>query len=123
MPAKRKPLESTLVNKLLPILNALPRAKAIKRHGSAFTRAGEPDIDCCIAGRSVQIECKREGEVSTPIQLRRQEEWRQAGALVIADAAFVWDVASCLIAEKMVTLDEWKRAEDLAKEMERRRKG
>ena len=43
--------------------------------------AGEPDIDACLSGRSVQLEVKRPGEKATPLQLKRLEQWRQAGAL------------------------------------------
>ena len=43
--------------------------------------AGEPDIDACLRGRSVQLEVKRPGEKATPLQLKRLEQWRQAGAL------------------------------------------
>ena len=44
--------------------------------------AGDPDIDACIRGRSLQLEVKRPGEKPTLLQLKRLEEWRQAGALV-----------------------------------------
>jgi hypothetical protein len=43
--------------------------------------AGDPDIDACLAGRSVQFEVKRPGEDATPLQLKRLEEWRRAGAV------------------------------------------
>lgn len=44
--------------------------------------AGDPDIDACIRGRSVQLEVKRPGERPTALQARRLEEWRRAGAIV-----------------------------------------
>jgi hypothetical protein len=44
--------------------------------------AGDPDIDACIRGRSVQLEVKRPGEKPTPLQLKRLTEWQQAAALV-----------------------------------------
>jgi hypothetical protein len=43
--------------------------------------AGDPDIDACVRGRSVQLEVKRPGERPTPLQFKRIEEWRRAGAV------------------------------------------
>jgi hypothetical protein len=44
--------------------------------------AGDPDIDACIRGRSLQLEVKRPGARLTPLQAKRLEEWRRAGAAV-----------------------------------------
>ena len=116
--------ESALVNKLLPILNMLPRAKAIKRHGSAYARAGEPDIDACIDGRSVQIECKRKDEESSPLQVKRQDEWEAAGAMVVRDAVTLDDVRFA-ITNPMTGLlhhQKWDRAVEMADEAERKKR-
>ena len=45
-------------------------------------RRGDPDIDACIRGRSVQIEVKRPGERPTLLQLKRIEEWRRRQSLL-----------------------------------------
>ena len=74
--------ERAIVKAILAYLNSLPGCLARKRWGGGMGVAGDPDIDACIRGRSVQLEVKRPGEKPTPLQLKRLEEWRQAGALV-----------------------------------------
>jgi hypothetical protein len=74
--------ESAIVKAILAYLNSLPGCVARKRWGGGMGVAGDPDIDACIRGRSVQLEVKRPGEMPTPLQLKRLEEWRQAGAVV-----------------------------------------
>ena len=67
---------------ILAYLNSLPCCLARKRWGGGMGVAGEPDIDGCIRGRSLQLEVKRPGEQPTPLQWKRIEAWRQAGAIV-----------------------------------------
>ena len=74
--------ERAIVRAILLYLNSLPRCLARKRWGGGMGVAGEPDIDACLAGRSLQLEVKRLGEKATALQTRRLEEWRQAGAIV-----------------------------------------
>ncbi len=74
--------ESGIVKAILRYLNSLPECLARKRWGGGMGFAGEPDIDACLRGRSVQLEVKRPGGRPTPLQLKRLEEWRRAGALV-----------------------------------------
>ena len=74
--------ERAIVKAILAYLNGLPGCLARKRWGGGMGVAGDPDIDACIRGRSLQLEVKRPGEKPTPLQLKRLEEWRQAGALV-----------------------------------------
>jgi hypothetical protein len=74
--------ERAIVKAILAYLNSLPGCLARKRWGGGMGVAGDPDIDACIRGRSVQLEVKRPGEKPTLLQLKRLEEWRQAGALV-----------------------------------------
>lgn len=57
------------------------KVKVRKRHGGAYGSSGEPDIEACVNGRSVQIECKAHGNKPTPLQLKRIQEWEDAGAL------------------------------------------
>lgn len=73
--------ERAIVKAILAYLNGLPGCLARKRWGGGMGVAGDPDIDACIRGRSVQLEVKRPGEKPTPLQLKRLEEWRQAGAI------------------------------------------
>ena len=74
--------ESAIVKAILAYLNTLPRCLARKRWGGGMGVAGEPDIDACLGGRSLQLEVKRPGQHPTLLQLKRMEEWRQAGAIV-----------------------------------------
>lgn len=74
--------ERAIVKAILAYLNGLPGCLARKRWGGGMGVAGDPDIDACIRGRSLQLEVKRPLEKPTPLQLKRLEEWRQAGALV-----------------------------------------
>lgn len=74
--------ERAIVKAILAYLNGLPCCLARKRWGGGMGVAGDPDIDACLRGRSVQLEVKRPGEKPTPLQLKRLEEWRQAGALI-----------------------------------------
>jgi hypothetical protein len=74
--------ERAIVKAILAYLNGQPGCLARKRWGGGMGVAGDPDIDACIRGRSVQLEVKRPGERPTPLQLKRIEEWRRAGAVV-----------------------------------------
>jgi len=87
--------ERAIVKAILAYLNGLPGCLARKRWGGGMGVAGDPDIDACVRGRSVQLEVKRAGEKPTPLQLKRLDEWRQAGALV-AVVSSVEDVKSLL---------------------------
>lgn len=73
--------ESAIVKAILAYLNSLPGCLARKRWGGGMGVAGEPDIDACIHGRSLQVEVKRPGEHPTPLQWKRLGEWRKAGAI------------------------------------------
>jgi len=74
--------ERAIVKAILSYLNRLPGCLARKRWGGSMGIAGDPDIDACFRGRSVQLEVKRPGEKPTALQVKRLEEWRQAGAIV-----------------------------------------
>jgi hypothetical protein len=87
--------ERAVVKAILAYLNGQPGCLARKRWGGGMGVAGDPDIDACVRGRSVQLEVKRSGERPTPLQLKRLDEWRQAGAIV-AVVSSVEDVKSLL---------------------------
>ena len=74
--------ESAIVKAILAYLNSLPECLARKRWGGGMGVAGEPDIDACLRGRSLQLEVKRPGQKATPLQVKRLEQWRHAGAPV-----------------------------------------
>ena len=73
--------ERAIVKAILAYLNSLPGCLARKRWGGGMGVAGDPDIDACLRGRSLQLEVKRPGEAPTPLQLKRLAEWRRAGAV------------------------------------------
>jgi hypothetical protein len=74
--------EAKITERALTWLNAQPRCYAWKLHTGPMGEGGHPDIDGCIAGRSIKIEMKRPGEKPTRRQMGRLLRWRQAGALV-----------------------------------------
>lgn len=90
--------ERAIVKSILAYLNSLPGCLARKRWGGGMGVAGDPDIDACIRGRSLQLEVKRPGEKPTQLQAKRLEEWRRAGALV-AVVVSVDEVKSLLAME------------------------
>ena len=90
--------ERAIVKAILVYLNSLPGCLARKRWGGGMGVAGDPDIDACIRGRSLQLEVKRPGEKPTALQAKRLEEWRKAGALV-AVVVSVDEVKSLLARE------------------------
>jgi hypothetical protein len=57
------------------------RVKVEKRHGSQFTRTGEPDLFGCLDGKHFEIEVKRPGQRPEDIQFVRLKEWAAAGAI------------------------------------------
>jgi hypothetical protein len=87
--------ERAIVKAILTYLNSIPGCLARKRWGGGMGVAGDPDIDACIRGRSVQLEVKRPGEKPTALQAKRLREWRKAGALV-AVVSSVEEVKSLL---------------------------
>ena len=60
-----------------------------KRHGTAYSIKGDPDLYGVInyspeaggLGRHFEIEVKRPGEEPTPLQCQRIQEWKNAGSL------------------------------------------
>jgi len=93
--------ERAIVKSILAYLNSLPGCVARKRWGGGMGVAGDPDIDACVRGRSVQLEVKRQGEKPTALQARRLEEWRQAGA-VSAVVASVEETRALLRREGLI---------------------
>lgn len=84
--------EALLTRQILHALRALPRAWAVKIHGSAYQDAGTPDILGCYAGRMFALEVKTPRGRVTPIQARTLARWEQTGAV----AAVVRSVAGAL---------------------------
>ena len=74
--------ESSLVRRVLRELNSWPQTRAVKMHGSAYTRQGTPDILGCTHGRFFVIELKASGKTPSKIQRYELRQWEQAGATV-----------------------------------------
>ena len=74
--------EANLVRRILRELNSWPQTRAVKLHGSAYTRAGSPDILGCQSGRLFVIEVKSKGKTPTEIQHYELRQWELAGATV-----------------------------------------
>jgi Holliday junction resolvase len=79
--------ESTLVDQIRKALKA-QGVKTLKIHGSQYMPAGEPDLIGCKDGQFYCWEVKVGKNGPTPLQLKRLEEWREAGAV----ASVVWSV-------------------------------
>ena len=82
MSARNDPREAALVKQIMAVLRATPGVVARKRHGSAWSVAGDPDIYGSICGRHFEIEVKRRDSVLTELQKVRIRDWARAGALV-----------------------------------------
>jgi len=74
--------EANLVRRILRELNSWPLTRAVKLHGSSYSRAGAPDIQGCTHGRMFVIEVKSRGKTPTKIQRYELRQWEQAGATV-----------------------------------------
>lgn len=58
------------------------QSRARKIHGNRYM-AGHPDIEACIDGQHIVIECKQPGEEATPRQKACLRKWRTAGSIAI----------------------------------------
>lgn len=86
--------ETRLVQATIKLLTADNQCNAFKLHGSAFQRAGEPDIIGATVAHietpyyhiqlplSFGFEAKLEGEAPRPLQEYRLEQWRLRGWVV-----------------------------------------
>ena len=74
-------LESSVVNAIMKYLNGLPRCKAEKLMGNAFSK-DKPDINGCWNGHMFKIEVKADpkGYKTTDGQKLELALWRSAGA-------------------------------------------
>ena len=79
------------VDKYLKIL----KAYVIKPATFGFGVSGAPDRCCCIGGKFVGIEIKREGAVPTPVQKLRMDTIRRAGGIAL------WGDSIEMIKEKL----------------------
>lgn len=71
------PRESAIQKQILEWLSQQEGVAVIKL--ITATRAGYPDVLCCVNGHFVSLEVKQEGGRVSPLQLRRIAEIREAG--------------------------------------------
>lgn len=74
--------ETGIQTRILDYLNSVPGCKAINIHGSVHTEKGTPDIFCCLHGKAILLEVKKDNETSDEIQKHRHRQWVGAGARV-----------------------------------------
>lgn len=73
--------EAAVVRRIVGWLKTVPGLEYEVRHGTAFGKAGQPDISCCYRGRRIEMEVKRPGGKPTPLQAARLAAWERAGAI------------------------------------------
>jgi len=86
--SNRKPREAAFVSKAMKLLSSIG-GNWEKRHGTAYGKAGQPDITGCVCGHRVEIEVKVGRNEPTEIQIERLAEWARAGA----KCAVLWDAS------------------------------
>ena len=79
---RKPPKESEFVTMVIQRLKRTGGAWE-KRHGTAFGKAGQPDISGCLYGRRIEIEVKTGKNEPTDIQVQRLAEWSKAGAFCV----------------------------------------
>ena len=72
--------EAALVRRVLRELNSWPDCRAVKIHGSPYSRRGDPDIWGCRYGVMFLLEAKSPGKHPTALQYKELNRWHQAGA-------------------------------------------
>lgn len=78
-----RPRESSITQTVVKLICAqYPGAVVRKRHGTAFSQAGDPDLYALIQGCHLELELKVPGEDATPLQKARLLAWQRAGAQV-----------------------------------------
>ena len=78
---ERMASESALVRRVLRELNSWPNTRAVKMHGSPYTRRGQADICGCHYGRMFLLEMKLPGKKPTILQAKELERWERTGAV------------------------------------------
>lgn len=74
--------EKTFENKVKSFLKS-KNVWFVKFFANGYTQKGVPDLLCCVDGRFVAVEIKREGGRATPLQLYTIENIKHAGGVAI----------------------------------------
>ena len=75
--------ESSITISILKYLKGLDGCKAEKRHGSAYSVRGAPDIRGCYNSQAFDIEVKKPGGVVSHAQKKELAGWQAAGSRVL----------------------------------------
>lgn len=73
------PSEQQIQKKIITYLESLPNSYVIKV--VTANHSGVPDIQACIQGRWLSVECKVPGEEPTPLQYHHLDQIQKAGGL------------------------------------------
>ena len=73
--------EKSIVNRILAYLKTRPDCFCWKEHGDGYSRAGLPDIICCIGGRFVAFEVKAPGRKPTVLQDKTLSRIQNVGGI------------------------------------------
>lgn len=73
--------EKSFENKIKDFLDSIG-AVWYKQFGCSYTKAGTPDLLCCVNGRFVAVEVKAEKGRPSPLQLYNINKIRKAGGAV-----------------------------------------
>lgn len=74
--------EKTFENKVKSFLKS-KNIWFVKFFANGFTQKGVPDLLCCVGGRFLAVEIKREGGRPTPLQLYTIDKIKNAGGVAI----------------------------------------
>ena len=69
----------------------------VKQFGCAYTRAGVPDLLCCINNRFVAIEVKAQNGKPSPLQLKNLHDIDDAGGFAILAYPDKWPELKALL--------------------------
>lgn len=77
--ALEKGMQASLVKKIREKYGSRCQVRVL--HGTRFSVKGDPDIYGCLDSQMFVIELKQKGQRPSELQLRRLDDWRQAGAI------------------------------------------
>lgn len=75
--------ESQFQEQVIKYLKTLPKTWHVKIWGGGFMRAGIPDIICCINGKFIALELKRENGVASELQKRNVRLINEANGIAL----------------------------------------
>lgn len=83
----------------------------VKQFGCAYTKAGTPDLLCCINGYFVAIEVKAQNGKPSPLQLKNLRDIDDANGLAILAYPDKWQELKALL--EALADNDWHKAVDI----------